>query len=373
VFQVYYYKEFFPSGLTLGNRICKTLRIVKAALLLVPLLMISCKSTPPPEFDETEWLARVKSEDIQSLYAVHTNANGTFFNPWMERPENRGNWRSRDKQVFDEFPEENYSPRENSYSYLLDKNFDSISFVGHASTIIKMNGETIFTDPFFSKYAVIVKKKVVVKFDFSNVPSRPIVLISHNHYDHLDKSTIKKLIKKNAIFLVPLNLKRFFTKLGAKEVYELDWWQSVQVGQLRYTFLPAQHWSLRVGQKGGSTLWGGWLVQGSKTVFFSGDSGYFRGFEEFGNRFNIDYALIGAGAYEPRWFMHYSHMNVQEFLRAADELKAGVSIPVHFGIISLSDEPLVYPLYEIDKFLLRNPEYTGRIKPLRVGEFLELF
>jgi N-acyl-phosphatidylethanolamine-hydrolysing phospholipase D len=214
---------------------------VKTPPLLILLLMISCKSNPPPEFDEAEWLARVKSEDIQSLYAAHVNADRTFFNPWMERPKNRGNWRSRDKKAFDELSEENYSPRENNYSYLLDKNFDSISFVGHASTIIKMNGETIFTDPFFSKSALIVKKKVAFKFDFSMVPSRPIVLISHNHYDHLDKSTIKEMIKKDAIFLVPLKLKVFLTKLGAREVYELDWWQSVQIGQLRYTFLPAQH------------------------------------------------------------------------------------------------------------------------------------
>ena len=345
---------------------------MKAALPLIILIMFSCKSSPPPEFDEAEWLSSVKSEDIKSLYAAHVNAKGIFFNPWMERPKNRGNWRSRDKQAFDEFPEENYSPVENSYSYLLDKNFDSVSFVGHASTIIKMNGETIFTDPFFSKRALILKKKVVIKFDFSNVPARPIVLISHNHYDHLDKKTVKEMIKKNAVFLVPLQLKKFFTKLGAKDVYELDWWQSVEINQVRYTFLPAQHWSRRIGQKADATLWGGWLVQGSKTVYFSGDTGYFRGFEEFGNRFDIDYAIAGAGAYEPRWFMHYSHMNVQEFLRASDELKAKVSIPIHFGIITLSDEPLVYPLHEIDQFLLRNNEYAEKIKPLRVGEYIKM-
>jgi L-ascorbate metabolism protein UlaG (beta-lactamase superfamily) len=332
--------------------------------------MFSCKSAPPPEFNEAEWLSRVKSEDIQSLYAGHVNADGAFFNPWMERPVNRGNWRSRDKKAFDEFPVEKYSHVENSYSYLLDKNFDSISFAGHASTIIKMNGETIFTDPFFSDRALIIKKKTAVKFDFSKIPSRPIVLISHNHYDHLDKETVKEMIKKDAIFLVPMKMKGFFVKLGAIDVYELDWWQSVQINQVRYTFLPAQHWSRRIGQKGGAALWGGWLVQGSKTVFFSGDSGYFRGFEEFGNRFDIDYALVGAGAYEPRWFMHYSHMNVQEFLSAADELGAKISIPIHFGVISLSDEPLVYPLYEIDRFFSVNKEFAGKIKPLRVGEYI---
>jgi L-ascorbate metabolism protein UlaG (beta-lactamase superfamily) len=345
---------------------------VKALLLLAVLVMFSCRSSPPPEFDEAEWLSRVKSEELRSLYAAHENPDGTFFSPWMGRSGNRGSWRSRDKQAFDEFPAEKYSPVENSYSYLLDKNFDSISFAGHASTIIKMNGETIFTDPFFSKRAVIIKKKVAVKFDFSNVPSKPIVLISHNHYDHLDKKTVKEMIKKDAVFLVPMKLKKFFTKLGARDVYELDWWQSVEINQVRYTFLPAQHWSRRIGQKAGATLWGGWLVQGSKTVFFSGDSGYFRGFEEFGKRFDIDYALLGAGAYEPRWFMHYSHMNVREFLLAADELGAKVSIPIHFGVISLSDEPLVYPRYEIDKFLSANGGYAGKIKPLRVGQFIFL-
>jgi L-ascorbate metabolism protein UlaG (beta-lactamase superfamily) len=235
-----------------------------------------------------------------------------------------------------------------------------------------MNEETIFTDPFFSNYALIVGKGLKLKFDFSKVPDRPIVLISHNHYDHLDKKTVKKMIKKNAVFLVPLKLKTFFTKLGAKEVYELDWWESVEINSVRYTFLPAQHWSRRIGQKSGTTLWGGWLLEGSRTVYFSGDSGYFRGFEEFGNRFDIDYAIVGAGAYEPRWFMHYSHMNVDEFLRAATELKAGVSIPVHFGVISLSDEPLLYPLYEIDNFLFGNPEYSRLIKPLRVGEYFKM-
>ena len=114
------------------------------------------------------------------------------------------------------------------------------------------------------------------------------------------------------------------------------------------------------------------MIQGSKTVYFSGDTGYFRGFEEFGKRFNIDYAIMGAGAYEPRWFMHYSHMNVEEFLRAADELNAKVSIPMHFGIITLSDEPLLYPLYEIDQFLSGHAKYLTRIMPLRIGEYIPM-
>jgi L-ascorbate metabolism protein UlaG (beta-lactamase superfamily) len=158
--------------------------------------------------------------------------------------------------------------------------------------------------------------------------------------------------------------------MGAQKIHELNWWESVQLGDIVYTLLPAQHWSRRIGQPGGSTLWGSFLVQGSRTVYFSGDTGYFIGFKEFGERYAIDYALLGVGAYEPRWFMHYSHMNVPEFFAAAEDLKATQSIPFHFGIISLSDEPLTYPLYEIDQYLTLHPELTHNISALRVGEFL---
>jgi len=337
---------------------------------------IQCASQPV--FDEAEWLEQVKAEDSALLYAPHLKPDGTFFNPWMERPHIRGRYSwFRDhlfgrKKRYDALPQEEYSFVPNDYAYLSDPAFNSISFAGHASIIIKMDSQTIFTDPFFSNAALIRQKKVKIKFDFSRVPEKPVVLISHNHYDHLDKYSVKKLIKKDAVFIAPLGLKPFLSKLGAREVHELDWWESVSLGPLTYTLLPAQHWSRRLGQKGGTTLWGGFLIEGSKTVYFSGDSGYFRGFEEFGKRYSIDYALVGAGAYEPRWFMHYAHMNVEEFFRAVDELGAKTAIPMHFGIISLSDEPLLYPLYETAKFIGLHPEYSQRVRPLRVGEFIKI-
>jgi L-ascorbate metabolism protein UlaG (beta-lactamase superfamily) len=373
---VSFYRAYYNLKNKFGGNVMAVLNRFYGIIFIVPLLFLlvslSCSSSPPPSFDEAEWLKKVKASDINSVYAPHVNPDGTFFNPWMDTPERKGRWRRKDHRPFDEFPEEKYAHVENDYSYLLDKTADSISFAGHASTIIKMNGETIFTDPFFSNYALVIGKELKLDFDFSKVPDRPVVLISHNHYDHLDKKTVKQMIKKNAVFLVPLKLKEFFVNLGAAEVHELDWWECVQVGSVNYTFLPAQHWSRRIWQKSGATLWGGWMVQGSKTVYFSGDSGYFRGFEEFGNRFNIDYALVGAGAYEPRWFMHYSHMNVDEFFRSADELKAKIAIPIHFGVINLSDESILYPFYEVDKYIEKNPEYSGRVRPLRVGEYLRM-
>jgi L-ascorbate metabolism protein UlaG (beta-lactamase superfamily) len=349
--------------------------------LAVVALLSGCVSQPGSfveHFDEAAWRQAVKSTDLAMLYAPHVDPGGKFFNPWMRkseqarRPDGPVSWFFRKRKGFPEFPRERYVYRENDYAYLKDREAESISFVGHASLIVKMDGETVFTDPFFSKGALVMGKDVKIPFDFSKVPERPVVLISHNHYDHLDKYSVKGLIKRNAVFVVPVGLKGFLTKLGAKEVYELDWWQDVRIGPLSYTLLPAQHWSRRVGQGNRKTLWGSYLIQGSRTVYFSGDSGYFRGFEEYGRRYSIDYAILGAGAYEPRWFMHYHHMNVAEFFAAAEDLQAKIAIPMHFGVISLSDEPLVYPLYEVDEFLKKNPAYRDKIRPLRVGEYLEL-
>ena len=179
-------------------------------------------------------------------------------------------------------------------------------------------------------------------------------------------------MKKDAVFIVPMGLKKFIEKKGAGEVHELDWWQSVTIGTVKYTLVPAQHWSRRFNQKGGVTLWGGFIIEGSKTFYFSGDSGYFCGFKEFGDRYNIDYAIVGAGAYEPRWFMHYQHTNIEDFFRAAEDLKAKTVIPMHFGIISQSDEPLVYPLHAIKTYMEQNPQYDNQVKPLRVGEFINI-
>ena len=335
-------------------------------------LLMQCASSSP-EFSESDWYERTQSADSALLYAPNVTENGTFFNPWMEREHIAvGSWRSRRRGVYEEPSKEKYGSAPNDFSYLSDSAFDSITFAGHASMIIKLDGQTVFTDPFFSDAAVVVRKKEIIKFDFSQVPDRPVVLISHNHYDHLDRYSVNQLAKKDAVFIVPLGLKPLVTRYGANEVHELNWWQSVTINSVEYTLLPAQHWSRRLWQKSGATLWGSFMIAGSKTVYFSGDTGYFIGFREFGKRWDVDYAIIGVGAYEPRWFMHYSHLNVEEFFRAANDMKAKYAIPMHFGIISLSDEPLLYPLLEIDNALIENPDLAGSILPLRVGEFVKI-
>ena len=351
--------------MVLGNK------LLLCFLLIIMLFSFSKCSSSPPEFSEDDWYKKTHAPDAALLYANNVAADGTFFNPWMEREKRKGRY-FRSKGQFEEPSVAKYGAVPNDFSYLSDNTFDSITNAGHASIIIKMNGQTIFTDPFFSNAAAIVQKKVKIKFDFSKVAKKPVVLISHNHYDHLDKYSVKQLAKKDAVFIVPLGLKKLVSSYGAKDVRELGWWQNITIDGIEYTFVPAQHWSRRLWQKGGSTLWGGYVIKGAKTIYFSGDTGYFIGFKEFGNRWDIDYAIMGAGAYEPRWFMHYAHMNVKEFLMAAQDIKAKISIPMHFGVITLSNEPLLYPLFEIDNAIKQNPELANSILPLRVGEYTKI-
>jgi len=193
----------------------RRMKITVVLLMVISLgALVQCASQDEAMvFDEEKWRERVDSEDPALFYAPHVNDDGTFFNPWLERERRRmGGWflRRRDSRPrYDSFPATKYAAVPNDYAYLSDPGNNSISFAGHASMIIKMDAQTIFTDPFFSNAALVVRKKVRIKFDFSQVPERPVVLISHNHYDHLDKYSVKQLIKKDAVFIVPLKLKKF--------------------------------------------------------------------------------------------------------------------------------------------------------------------
>jgi len=327
------------------------------------------------DFDEAAWRELTLSRDRSLLYAPHRNEGGYFFNPWLPKDDRRSGPLGLMMSGRIEAPaidEARYGAIANGYEYLAAGS-DTLSFAGHATFIIQMNGSTIVTDPYFSGRAFIVRDKVRRRFDFEKIPERPVALISHNHYDHLDRHSVKALIKRKAVFIVPLGLKDFFTSLGAGDVHELDWWQSITLSGIKYTFLPAQHWSRRIGQPVNSTLWGAFMIEGGKKIFFSGDTGYFVGFKEFGQKFpGIDVALIGAGAYEPRWFMHYSHQNVEEFFMAVSDLGARLSIPMHFGVIELGKEPILYSPWQVDACMDRNPVYKDKVRIMRVGEHIML-
>jgi N-acyl-phosphatidylethanolamine-hydrolysing phospholipase D len=184
-----------------------------------------------------------------------------------------------------------------------------------------------------------------------------VVLISHNHYDHLDKNSVQALAKSPLgapLFIVPLGIKPWMESLGITKVVELDWWESRSVGGVEFHFTPVQHWSARGLGDRFQTLWGGWAVFAPDLHwYFSGDTGYSQDFSDTRKRFaprqaeaqggGFDLALLAVGAYEPRWFMKEQHVNPAEAVQIHKDLGAKRSVGVHWGTFNLTDEPLDQP------------------------------
>ena len=238
----------------------------------------------------------------------------------------------------------------------------AITWVGHATMLVQADGLNVLTDPVFSNRASPVqfagpRRAQPPGLAIDQLPPIDVVLISHNHYDHLDKNTVLALSNQAqaaTVFIVPLGLKSWFTDLGISNVKELDWWDSVSVKGVEFNFTPVQHWSARALGDRSQTLWGGWAVLGANTHwYFSGDTGYSQDFVETQKRFadrqtpakggGFDIALIAVGAYEPRWFMKEQHVNPAEAVQIHKDLKAKRSVGVHWGTFELTDEPLDQP------------------------------
>ncbi|GIM46407.1 membrane protein [Collibacillus ludicampi] len=223
-------------------------------------------------------------------------------------------------------------------SYLQKNREDTtITWVGHSTFLIQMNGLSILTDPEWAKRMGLEKRLTPPGLPLDELPNIDVVLISHSHYDHLHYGTLKRL---NGDFqlLVPIGLKRKMEAKGFSRVAELDWWEHYRMGDILFHFVPAQHWSKRTLNDTNTSLWGGFVIEGEQTVYFAGDSGYFRGFREIGQRYEIDYALMPIGAYEPEWLLSVQHVNPEQAVRAYLDVGAKYFIPMHYGTFRLGDE-----------------------------------
>lgn len=222
-----------------------------------------------------------------------------------------------------------------------------VTFIGHDSFLVRTGNRSVLFDPVFSEYAspfswIGPKRKRPPGVKFEQLPKIDVVMISHNHYDHMDIPTLQLLAERDApLFVVPLGNAYFLHEAGIKNVIELDWWQSrVLAEDLEVTLTPAQHFSSRGLFDRNKSLWGSYMLRmGGKRIYFAGDTGYSDHFKEIRKRTGPpDVALLPIGAYEPYSFMHSLHMNPDDAVRAHRDLQARKSLGMHFGTFQLTTE-----------------------------------
>jgi L-ascorbate metabolism protein UlaG (beta-lactamase superfamily) len=219
-----------------------------------------------------------------------------------------------------------------------------ITWLGHSTLLIKTGGITILTDPVFSKRASMTsffgpkKFNYTVDYKLEELPPVDIVIISHDHYDHLDYQAIKYLKKTVKKFFMPLGVGSDFERWGVdpEKIVELDWWKSVKYDNLELVATPTRHFTGRKLNDRFKTLWCGWVIKtDKKSLYFSGDSGYWDGFKEIGEKYGpFDFTMIECGQYSPYW--PFIHMAPEESVQAAIDLKSKAAMPIHWGKFRLS-------------------------------------
>jgi len=239
----------------------------------------------------------------------------------------------------------------------------AVTWIGHATVLAQIGGLNVLTDPVFSDRASPVgfagpRRHQPPGIALRALPRIDIVLASHNHYDHLDDTSLRRLNAQAGgppLFVVPLGLKDWLAARGITNAVELDWWDTHRLaaphGEVQVMLLPARHWSARGLADRMQTLWGGFAVLAPDChLFFAGDTGYSRDFVDIRERLaehqrdgGFDIALLPIGAYEPRWFMADQHVNVDEAVKIHRDLGARRSLGVHWGTFALTDEPLDEP------------------------------
>jgi len=277
-----------------------------------------------------------------------------------------------------------------------------LTFIGHSTFLVRTASVTFITDPVFTSHAgpfgALGPRRVRSPgLPLASLPPVDIVLVSHNHYDHLQHSSLRHF-EPSATYVVPLGVAPYLglrshrlppeggshESRGAREtseqrsaasafrrkVHELDWWQTVKIGNADVTAVPAQHFSARTPWDRNRTLWCGYVVEvDGLTIYFAGDTGYATHFAEAGGRWpRIDLALLPIGAYEPRWFMIYAHMNPEEAVRAHLDLHARASVGMHFGTFQLTDEAIDEPLRALERARAERGVPADAFRVLGFGE-----
>ncbi|MBC8180010.1 MBL fold metallo-hydrolase [candidate division KSB1 bacterium] len=287
---------------------------------------------------------------------AHHTANG-FQNPWLREQEpgfgDMIKWqRTSERESLPDTEELEYLFPIVSPDWEAIRNPGAalqVTWVGHATLLIQMDGVNILTDPMFSERCSPFrftgpKRYRPLPFPVDSLPPIDLILISHDHYDHLDRQTVRALGNAPR-WLVPLGLKKWFHKQGLTNVQEKDWWDEVVYKDLTIVCTPARHFSGRAPFNRNRTLWCSWTVLGmNHRIHFTGDTGYCPVFKEIGTKYGpFDLAAIPIGTYAPRWFMQSSHVTPVEAVQINKDLQAKRLIATHFGTFILADNPVGEP------------------------------
>lgn len=346
--------------------------------ILLLFLLTGC-FLQPKSFDEQQWLRTVEETSTLALYLDNIE-DGRFHNPWLVDADRSFwsflRWRFSPTAVYTKEAWTNtpqFVPSLMQRINTIPPERDFISWIGHATFLIRLDGTYWLTDPIFSQRAFLPKRitqPAIQAADLAGLNGKLHVVISHNHYDHLDVASIRDL-PRDTSFYVPLGVKPLLADLTDGPIAEMDWWEELELSEnVTITCLPAQHWSLRVFQGFNRSLWASFMLSGpSHVIYFGGDSGYFKGYREIGEQFEkIDYALLPITAYDPRWFMHYNHMNTTEAIRAFQDLRAKYFIPTQWGTFHLGDNPPGLPPLDLRKNIAEQKLDPSAFLLLDIGE-----
>jgi L-ascorbate metabolism protein UlaG (beta-lactamase superfamily) len=248
-----------------------------------------------------------------------------------------------------------------------------LTWIGHASILATLADRNVLVDPVFSpRIAWFFPRHAPPGLVPDQLPRIDLLLITHNHYDHLDRASIESLDRQIPV-VTPLGLGSWFCRLGFARVLELGWWEMAELAGLRVTGIPARHWSHRRPGDINRSHWCGYVVEGGgSAIYHAGDTAWFDAFPEIGSRFpGLDVALLPIGGCEPRWFMERNHCSPEEAGAAFVQLGARTLVPVHWGTFQLSDESLREPIDRLQAWWRKQAELEAKqLRVLAVGETL---
>jgi L-ascorbate metabolism protein UlaG (beta-lactamase superfamily) len=221
----------------------------------------------------------------------------------------------------------------------------SLVWIGHASFLLTLGGKRILIDPVLGQRVGLIERISAPGIPLDEMPPIDIVLVTHNHRDHLDPWSIRKL-GNGPTYVVPQGNRKLISSMAkSAKIIELDWWETTTIDTVEVMLVPARHWSMHWPWDRNEGLWGGYVIRGPEgTAYHSGDTAFWDTFAEIGKRSGgIDWAMLPIGAYEPRWFMEPQHMNPDEAAAAAKLLGAKNFVAMHWGTFKLTDEPIGEP------------------------------